>query len=327
MTLFSTIALDLKRRLRTGMPLPVPLTLEGISSHYDVSITPVRAAVAQLISEGVLLKLSNGRLEPGQYSQGGESDETDSARTADTVVESSGQLLAMIERDLVQLSLQESPVAIREEAAARKYGISRSAMRQILHRLAGQGLVTHRPRHGWQLRPFRQVDMEAFLEVRAVLEIRALELAWPRLQPKSIEAILDGNRLAEVPGLPPKIDNSLHRYILETAGNSYILDFFDRHGHYYELLFEWEDLNQAAAEEAVMQHRQILEAMLRQDRDAARSALDQHIRGNHPVLRDLPVRKVQATIQHRFPASSASLAALVPVPACDPALFSEGEPE
>jgi DNA-binding GntR family transcriptional regulator len=193
-------------------------------------------------------------------------------------------LLKLVEHELVKLSLGGAEAHVREEAIAQQYGVSRSAMRNILHRLAGLGLLTHIPRRGWRVRPFRQADLEAFLDVRELLELKALDLARDRLEPQRIQEILDRNQLPTRPGEAPQNDNSLHAYIIEQAGNPYISDFFERHGRYYAILFEWEDQNEAAAVQAVEQHRQILSAILRQDWEAARSLLAWHIRSNHPVL-------------------------------------------
>lgn len=290
MSISARIARDLKKRLRFEQPLSTPLTLDALSAHYDVSVTPVRAAIAELLGEGVLIKGANRRLvpspaatEPGEPSESGE----ESAEP----IEPSGDLLKRIEHDLVRLSLSKQAVPLREEAAARKYGISRSSLRNILNRLAGRGLLMHLPRRGWQVRPFRKEDMESFLDVRALLEVKALELAQDRLDPVVIRRILDGNRAPASPGERPQVDNSLHAYIIAQAGNPYIQDFFDRHGRYYELLFAWEDLDEEAFLEAVQQHRQILEAILRKDWDSARAALAWHIRSNHPVLRSLTRRE------------------------------------
>lgn len=290
MSISARIARDLKKRLRFEQPLSTPLTLDALSAHYDVSVTPVRAAIAELLGEGVLIKGANRRLvpspaamEPGEPNESGE----ESAEP----IEPSGDLLKRIEHDLVRLSLSKQAVPLREEAAARKYGISRSSLRNILNRLAGRGLLMHLPRRGWQVRPFRKEDMESFLDVRALLEVKALELAQDRLDPVVIRRILDGNRAPASPGERPQVDNSLHAYIIAQAGNPYIQDFFDRHGRYYELLFAWEDLDEEAFLEAVQQHRQILEAILRKDWDTARAALAWHIRSNHPVLRSLTRRE------------------------------------
>lgn len=295
MSISARIARDLKTRLRMEQPLSTPLTLDALSAHYDVSVTPVRAAIAELVDEGVLIKGVNRRLVPAPASRAGGRRRPRPAVDLDGAVtvpdaslrEPPRDLLRKIEHDLVRLSLSEKAVPLREEAAARKYGISRSSLRNILNRLAGRGLLVHVPRRGWQVRPFRPEEMESFLEVRSLLEVKALELAWDRLDPAVIRRILDGNLPPEHPGDRPQVDNSLHAYIIAQAANPYIQDFFDRHGRYYEILFDWEDLDRDALLEAVDQHRQILEAILSKDLDTARNALTWHIRSNHPVLRRL----------------------------------------
>jgi DNA-binding GntR family transcriptional regulator len=281
MSIAEFVKRDLRSRLLSGQQPPADLTLESLAEHYEVSFTPVRAAVAELVAEGVLLKGTNRRLVAAPIA----ADSSDSGAAADEALpEPPRDLLKVIETDLIRLSVEGEPVFLREEAAAQKYGASRSAIRNIFHRLAGLGLLLHIPRRGWQIRPFRQEDMQAFNEVREVLELKALELAQPRIAPERIEELLDANRLPSSDSEPPRIDNSLHAYIIEQAGNHYIRDFFERQGRYYEILFDWEDLDRETAIETVRQHRQILEAILRQDWQSARSALSWHIRWNHPIL-------------------------------------------
>ena len=101
-----------------------------------------------------------------------------------------------ISKDLLTRSMGGEGVFIREEDTAKRYAISQSAVRQVLHRLAGMGLLEHLPRRGWRLRPFRREDLDAFLEVREVLELKALALAWPHLVDAELQAIYDRN----VPG-------------------------------------------------------------------------------------------------------------------------------
>ena len=289
MSISARIKRDLLGRLRTGSQLPTELTLDALAQHYEVSYTPVRVAVSELVAEGFLLKGTNRRLMPAPQIAVDAFPVGDDERF--TPLEPPRDLLKIIERDLVRISLQGQPVHVREEAAAQQYGISRSAMRNVLHRLAGAGLITHIPRRGWQVRPFRQEDMEPFLEIRELLELKALELAQPHIERHVIQDILDKNRLPNTDDESPQIDNSWHAYLIEKAGNPYISDFFERHGGYYAILFDWEDSDREAALETVRQHRSVLEAILRQDWASARSALSWHIRSNHPVLRSLPSRK------------------------------------
>lgn len=282
MTLAQYIAKDLGERVRRRRGLPEPLTLAGLAEHYQVSVTPVRQAVDSLVAQGVLRKGDNRRLVPGPRSRVRAAQGT--RRRTVRLPESAEATTRRIREDLVRASLRGRARFLREEASAKRYGISRSALRNVFHELAGQGLLEHVPRRGWRLRPFRQDDMRAFLQVRELLELKALELARDRLEPDRLERILAGNRMPRSRTDAPRVDNSLHAYIIERAGNPYICDFFERHAPYYDLLFEWEDLDREAALETVRQHRVIIVALLAGRWSIASAELVRHIRDNHPVL-------------------------------------------
>ncbi len=279
MSLKNYIKNDLEIRLRSGQELPAPLTLESLSEHYQVSFSPVRIALAELVEEGLLQKGANRRLvrnaEQITPLKQGQSSE---------LPEPPADMFEVITNDFVKLSLKGEPVDIREEVTARRYKISRSSLRIILNRLAGTGILDHIPRRGWRLRPFRQEDMQAFLEVRELLELKALELAKPHLKEEDLQKILNGNVIPQSAKEDVQIDNSLHEYLIEKAGNYYIKDFFQRQGRYYDILFDWEDQDRETAIETVRQHQAILTALIKKDWRAARKALSYHIRDNHPIL-------------------------------------------
>ena len=70
----------------------------------------------------------------------------------------------MIANDLVQLSLEGVPVLLREETTAEKYGISRSSLfDKSFSGWLVAAFLKHLPRRGWQLRPFRQEDLDAYI--------------------------------------------------------------------------------------------------------------------------------------------------------------------
>ncbi|MBN1912267.1 MAG: GntR family transcriptional regulator [Pirellulales bacterium] len=250
-------------------------------------MTPVRIAVDSLIEENWLLKKPNGRLavNPRKVRRG-------KLKKGASTIKPPSDPSEQIARDLVKESLRGEPIFVREQEVADRYEISRTAARQILHRLSGVGLLEHVARRGWRLRPFRQEDLEAYLEVREVLELKALNLAWDHLEKETLQRIYDRNALPKNRNERPLVDNSLHSYIIEKSGNSYIQDFFARHGLYFDVLFDWEQETRVdrgpadsdAATEAIRHHREILAAMLRGDRGAARRALVNHIRTNHTTL-------------------------------------------
>ncbi len=276
MSLAEYVRDDLAERLRTGRGLPQPLTLDSLADLYQVSFTPVRAAVAELIEDGLLAKGANRRLvsrsEPEPVAA-----ESPAAPLLAPPPQPARDAYAEIVDDLVQQSLQGSEIYLREESTADKYQMSRSAIRNIFHRLAGESILDHIPRRGWRLRPFRRSDLQEFNEAREALELKALDLAWERLDHQHIQILHDANDGTQV-------DESLHEYIIQRSGNRYIQDFFERHARYYRLLFRWEDQDATVASDTIRQHQQILLAILNQDRETARIALSRHILHNNPLL-------------------------------------------
>ena len=273
---------DLKARIHAGAGLPAKLTLETLSRHYGVSFTPVRAAVRKLIRGRFLRKHANGRLEvspdPPRRARGSRGIEAPADRER------------MLATDALRRSLKGEAVYLREEAAAAKYGIGRTVVRQVFGRLVGTGLLEHVPRKGWRVRPLRGEELDAYLEVRETLELKALDLARPRLVRADLERMLAANETG--------LDNDLHRYLLEKSQNRYLRDFFDRHGAYFTTLFD--TLSTGAVREMAEQHRRILQALLRRDWAGAREALARHIRAQRPVVRRM-MRRLAALPVEKWP--------------------------
>lgn len=284
MKLASRIEKDLSAQLLSNS-LSCPLTMDGLSRHYGVSYTPVRKALNGLIEEGLIRKKENGRLEPVATCK----PLTLERRSFE--IEDLPDPNIEITRELVELSLSGKDVFVREESTARKHGLSRSSLRQILLKLAGEGLVLHIPRRGWQVKPFRQKDLQSFIEVREVMELKALELAQFKLsRPEAkqrLQEIKVSNQISKNGKVKVRIDNSLHQYLLELADNPYLDDFFQRHGKYYSILFEWEGGNDNAAIQAVHQHHAIIDALINEKWALARTELSEHLRTNHPVLQEI----------------------------------------
>lgn len=279
LTLTNYIKEDLISRLSREELLPESLTLAALSDHYEVSVTPIYHAINELIEEGYLYREKNRRLYVNQEKVGRVQGESRLPRPAPP--EDQFKLIA---EDLLQISLKGESLYLRETATAQKYGISRTTLRNVFNRLAGDGVLEHVPRRGWKLRPFNQHDLDTFIEVRVVLELKALELAKGTLDKKVLEKILAGNRVPQTDDEPLQIDNSLHEYLIKQSDNYYIINFFDRHGRYFDLLFLWESNDRAAAIQEIQQHQRILYALIEADWTTARSELEYHLRSNHPVL-------------------------------------------
>lgn len=275
-TIADFIKQDLKARLRSGAGLPDKLTLAALSEHYRVSFTPVRLAVRELIDEQVLRRQDNGRIEFNVLALNGEEITLPPEPPAETH-DLEDVLLAEIIRD----SLRGEPTYLREEVTAERLGVGRTVLRQVLNRLAGQGVIEHLPRRGWRVKLFNAAEMNAYLQVRECLELKALDLARLRLNSADLKRMLRGNCPAG------RLDNDLHRYLIEKADNPYIREFFERHGRYYTMLFDYAAPEANVVRSMARQHRDILRALLAQDWKAARQALARHIRAQRPIVQRL----------------------------------------
>ena len=230
MSLVQEIEVDLRAHLSHGK-VPCHLTLKALADHYDVSQTPIISVVEILIKDQVLLKQSNGRLVVNPKKVG----KMPLKFTSVEKVDHYEQIL----RDIVLKSLSAEQEFLREESTAAHHGLSRSAVREIFHQISGQGILEHIPRRGWRIRPFTQDDLDAFIEAREALELRALELAKGKLLDIDLQSMYDGNIPPKRKKDRPVIDNRIHEYIIEKADNFYISDFFKRHAPFFKILFEF----------------------------------------------------------------------------------------
>ena len=150
-------------------------------------------------------------------------------------------------------------------------------MRQVFSRLAGAGFLQHVPRCGWKVRSIREKDMSDYLEIREILELKALTLARPHFKKQELQALLDANIVSDNP-LLTSIDNDLHNYWIKLCDNHYIQDFFDRHGSFYTAVFEYASVGDHIMSDMSQEHRNILENLIAQNWKQAERALVKHIR-------------------------------------------------
>src|SRR6187551_403496 len=113
MTWSGFIAKDLRSRIGQGQSVPSPLTLHALAKHYNVSITPVQAAVNTLVREGVIKKTAGGRLTVA-------SDAVGKTKHKGPVVppEPPKDFYRLISEDLVAQSLQGRADFLRETQSA-----------------------------------------------------------------------------------------------------------------------------------------------------------------------------------------------------------------
>lgn len=259
MLISDRIFADLRHELASGKHWDGACTLQTLATRFGVSLTPVRAAVAQLVRSKYLIKYPNGRLVAAP-------NPPPSPAPPPPPQEDSGE---RIRTEVIRRRLTaDAPVFLREEELAERFGIGRTVLRRLFFRMAGEGLLEHVPRRGWQATPFNDADLEAFVAVRELLEPKALELAFDRLDADLLRDMRDHNRPAHG-SAPAEIDNRLHAHWIGLCGNRHITTFFAQNGGPYAALFDHAALDQPTASAMARQHHAILDAILAGDRTEA----------------------------------------------------------
>ncbi|MEY2533350.1 MAG: hypothetical protein QOF29_1260 [bacterium] len=124
--------------------------------------------------------------------------------------------------------------ALREDALMADLGLGRTPLREAVKRLALEGLVEVRPRSGTFVTDVQAADIVHIAEVRGELEAQAARLAAKRMDDagRAAAAKLD-SELHAIEGTRGtdaymRLDERVHHFVWEAAGNPYLLDALER---------------------------------------------------------------------------------------------------
>jgi DNA-binding GntR family transcriptional regulator len=180
----------------------------------------------------------------------------------------------------------------------KQMGISRTPLKEALNRLALEGLVEIQPRKGtFVVNPTPDEIAESF-DVRRVLEVYAVELAVQRVTESQLEQMRDLvkalRRLTEAENwervfleyMP--LDYSLHKLILEIAGNRRLLEIWEQVNVHAEMGRIRYGRSREEAKLAQKEHEEILQAFEARDITVLRQIISHHIkRVKRSIVRDL----------------------------------------
>ena len=193
-------------------------------------------------------------------------------------------------RDMI-VSLELRPRAVIDERQLMaRLGIGRTPTREALRRLAQEGLVEVYPRRGMFVTSVEIGDLASLAEVRSVLESSAARLAAERATDDDRDAVaalldeldrhdeLDQRELME-------LDERIHRQVYRAAHNEFLEATLEQ---YYVLALRiwYLALDQARElEQAVLDHREILEAIRAGDAERAQQAMRRHVNEFEEAMR------------------------------------------
>lgn len=211
----------------------------------------------------------------------------------------SQQQLYKILHDMV-ISFQFPPdKKISESALAKKFGVSRTPVRQALQALATRKLLLQRPSKGFFSRKIEKKEIFDLYELRECIEVKAVHLAAQNASDAELQGLyqlwLEGTKLPK--DSPTEVlhkrDRDFHMYIADLGNNQQIMDLLaDINDRIY--FIRWIDMS-ARADKTQTEHKQIVHYLLERKAAAAAAVMQKHINKRMEDI-ELSIREAYARI-------------------------------
>jgi len=195
-------------------------------------------------------------------------------------------------RDLIVTLRLPPRAALREEELMRDLGLGRTPLREAVKRLALEGLVEVRPRSGTYVTDVEATDIVHIAEVRAELEPQAARLAATRMTDtnRTAAARLDAELVAieGTVGIDAymRLDERVHHFVWEAAGNPYLLDALERLWALSLRIWHLVLDRVAALPAAVDEQRALLAALAAGDAPRAAARMREHVQAFETEILD-----------------------------------------
>lgn len=171
---------------------------------------------------------------------------------------------------------------INETKLKNELGISQTPIREAVHRLAGQGILTTISNRGAQVKTLTNEDIFEIYSTRAVLEGLAIRLAVKNATAEEVDTIVqfyEGMKKDEKnPEVKSLSEQSayIHQYIYQLSKHS-LLQFM-----YKSISFQVSLVNRILGkkytkEREVAEHKELIDALTRRDPDHAEEVMRDHI--------------------------------------------------
>lgn len=185
---------------------------------------------------------------------------------------------------------------------ADRLGVSRTPIREAIHKLEREGLVTIIPRRGAEVAQITEKSMNDVLEVRRALDALCVELACDRITEEGLENLKnacdnfeqcvktkDSKKIAQA-------DVALHDIIVQATGNQRLIQLVNNLSEQmYRYRFEYiKDSSQHKT--LVEEHRIIYQSIMAKDKETAAAAARTHIDNQEKaIIRQIRLDRAHST--------------------------------
>ena len=191
---------------------------------------------------------------------------------------------------IITLDLEPGSL-ISESALMSTLKMGRTPIREALRSLANEKLIEVYPRRGMFVSRVDVANLSQLSETRAVLEIKAAELAAQRST--AADQVITKNLIEEINAIKGDLDmptligldQRIHHHIYQCTHNEFLAAALDNYyAHALRIWFMALDRVEHLAD-AIIEHRALLEAIASNDPKAATKAMKEHVEGFESEIR------------------------------------------
>jgi DNA-binding GntR family transcriptional regulator len=201
---------------------------------------------------------------------------------------------AELKRQILSLELKPGE-RIFEPAMAASLRVSRTPLREAIRRLISENLLEQQPTGGVLVPGLDEAVISELYEVRAAMESLMARNACIKATPSDIEAlqgILARNAaVVEFADDAMRQGMALHSRLAEIAGNSWARRFHGQVSNHMERYRHFTNSTQERRDQALAQHRALVDAVAGGDPDNAAKIAFEHVMG----ARDAAVRAISGS--------------------------------
>lgn len=193
-------------------------------------------------------------------------------------------------RQLILSGTYAVGVQLKQEALAKRFGVSRFPIRQALKRLEAEGLIQHTPFAGSVVATRSIADLLETLDIRIALEMRALELAIPNFTPHDVDAlhaILERYDDSASPREWSELNLTFHLRMYAPCGRPNLLRMIEDIVRGINLQLRTQQSLRVGRKTPQAEHRAILKACAAKDVKKALALLKEHIEHTQVALREI----------------------------------------
>lgn len=288
----------LGNKLGIGAPLP-EVTL---ADEFEVSRTPVRAALERLAKQGIVSSTSGRGYAVAQNAEELEGASLDDDESDDDA------LYMQITMDYLENRLDTH---FSEADLMRRHKVRHGLLNRVLQRMASDLVIERNPGHGWRFAPaFKSeaAEKDSFrfrmmIEPAGLLEPGySLDRARARLVRQDHEAIIDTprNKLARIRIMQfYNMNAEFHELLAAGTGNPFVVQAMQQQNRLRRLLvFRWSYPLERIAESCI-EHMEILTAVEKNEMEWASTLMRRHLDLAARVATEAEEAQAQAALSNQ----------------------------